>query len=280
MNLLQPQKREAPPRAWLLTRICGRRAATGGRALSWGKLTREYAWVFARLDRQAAATLSPYFSLFELKRLLTCLRLRRGEDSSRVGALLTDSLLHESLQKLLLTQGEFSELLRQILPELIRESAALTRVYQLLKRQRWPQLEETIFEAGLRQALKDSRSAVVQDFFRELIDVRNLLAVHKALRWQEKTAPEFLAGGDIAPKRLRQAFARGEIPAMARFGAAGAGDPGRIEERLLQRLEHRLRRRGREGGGIALILHYLWSLYLGTRTRAGRDFVEPFREAS
>lgn len=277
MNLLKSTKTGGFPRAYLLARICGRRAAIGGRALSWRELTREYAWVYARLDNGAARALTPYFSLFELKRLLTCLRLLRGQDASRISALLSESLMRVSLQRQLLKEGDFARTLHQIIVDLNLGDVSIERVEEFLERQDWSQLEEEIFDAGLHQALKGSRSRIVQTFFRELIDVRNLQALGKAMHWQQKRAPSFLAGGDIPTRRLQRAFANGDTASTARL-AREKEQPtptGAFEERLLHRLEQRLQRVAREQGGIAQVLHYLWSLYLSTRTRGETGIMAP-----
>jgi hypothetical protein len=108
-----------------------------------------------------------------------------------------------------------------------------------------------------------------------LLDMRNLQALYKHLRWQIPTPPPLLEGGAIELGRYEKIWsARDMDPLMALIQkkAGGKGDPEAIgvEDFLFQGLTTGLRRAGRDPLQEGLVLDYLWRCQLAARNRGLR----------
>ena len=109
---------------------------------------------------------------------------------------------------------------------------------------------------------------VLREFFRSVIDMRNLITLAKQIRWQLNEPVAFIRGGEIPPERLGKALEEGtarvsppcsaHCPDMGTLPAA----PGNPEPLLLRWLTRKVRRLGRDPLGIGLVLDYLWRCFV------------------
>ncbi|KPJ80315.1 MAG: hypothetical protein AMJ58_09005 [Gammaproteobacteria bacterium SG8_30] len=293
MELLRDIAKDGFPTDYLIARVRARRAAvtrewraalarkappsTSDEAI-WDGLLEEYAWLYGQMDARMRARLAPVLALFELKTLVLCLRNIDAGRREEVARLLEHSLLAEPVVSALRTAGDVRTALAalaEVAPSALGAGAgALEDAYAKggLKN-----VENRLVRAWLAQAVKGRLAPSVRAFLVAFIDLRNVVTVYKRLRWEiEDEEPAFIAGGSLLIERLAAASARG---AMAQFDALVREVAGRdapplaasetaLETVLLGHLAGRLREDAREGGDVAVLLDYLWRLYVAARNRA------------
>jgi len=240
----------------------------------WDGLLAEYAWLYEQADTRMRVHLAPVLALFELKTLVLCLRNIDAGRKEEVDRLLRHSLLAERIVGALRAPGDLHTALAALAEAAPEVLGALAGAYNTggLKA-----VEDRLVRSYLAHAMKGGPAPPVRAFLVAFIDHRNLMTVYKRLRWKiEDEEPAFIGGGSLAIARLAEASALG---ATAKFDAlvrevAGRAAPSlaasetALETVLLRHLANRLREDAWEGGNVALLLDYLWRLYVAARNRA------------
>jgi len=116
----------------------------------------------------------------------------------------------------------------------------------------------------------------VRRFFAAFIDLRNLMTLYKHLRWQIDDPAAFVPGGTLDTGRLREASAQGDGEYLDSAVRRVTGEPAApaaagqvaLESRLLASLTRMLRKAGRDGDDVDLVLDYVWCTYVHARNRA------------
>lgn len=277
MLLASPPPVELPAEA-LLARLRARRAGLDlSGATGVGPASAEViAWLHPRLDPSLRAEVLPYLEVEAMHLLLVALRHRLGGEPAPTG-LLNRSWLAAELAVLLDRPGESRLVvarLEQWLGSDYPFAAGLTEGYL----QDGPGRVEQQLAAGiLGQGLAKARAPVVRMTLRFLIDLRNLLAVLRHWRWQLRTPPPLLEGGEPAPAVLSRAWASGDRAAVSRLAVRlSARDPVDLEPRAAERqllggLTSRLRRVGREPLGVGVVIDLLWRCRIAARNQALRQ---------
>jgi vacuolar-type H+-ATPase subunit C/Vma6 len=112
---------------------------------------------------------------------------------------------------------------------------------------------------------------LLREFFRSLIDLRNLVTLAKQIRWQLFEPQLFIRGGEISPERLGKALTAGTAASLASLLATlpdmGVLPPDQVnpEPQLFSWLTRKVHRLGRDPLGIGLVLDYLWSCFIEAR---------------
>lgn len=274
MLLAPPPPIELPAEA-LLARLRARRAALDLHGEGGGGPTPDAAmtWLHLRLERSLRTALTPYAEIMAMHSLLVALRHRLGGEPIPAG-LLRQPWLAAELPVLLDQPGDAEQVVARL-------EAWLTDDYQFAAgllngyRQQGPgQIEQQLGAGILGFALAKARAPVVRMTVRFLIDVRNLLAVLRHWRWQLRSVPPLLDGGEVSTRDLRRtwkAVDRAAFTVMAARLAAGQLtdlDPRAAERQLLRGLTLRLRRAGRDPLAVGVIIDYLWRCRVAARNRA------------
>lgn len=252
--LLRPVDGPGWPRDYLLARIRGAQAQADAAAGDpWPALLAAGRRLYPRFDPAWRREFAPLVGLLEIRALATALRLQQSGDSDRAAAPLHGSLLHPAL-----------------LNTVSRAPERLPGLLQLPEGTGIRTLEEVLFDRELSHGRADCREPALQLLLQRLIDLRNLLAILKQLRWEGAAAPVFLSGGEVSAPRWRRVWRQQSLSELQLLVERLApGTVGELPTRLLADLERRLIRRGRDPLDAAVVLRYGWRLRLPTDV-AGR----------
>jgi len=249
----------------------GRYAGVSGsspEAAVWLKFLTELDWLYRQMDERVRDRFAPVFFWFELRTLLVSLRFRRGMDAGKIPELLAFSLLAERVKRVLTGGEEAAAVVDALIARLSSVAERCWRLRDIYRDAGGREFEDQLTALFLEQVAGAAQHPPIGEFFRALIDMRNLLTLYKQLRWKIGKPPAFVRGGDIGRSRLKEIAERGElaeviqlIHSLPGMGEAPAGREN-VEHLLLVWLTGRVRRWGREPAGIGQILDYLWRCYL------------------
>ena len=237
----------------------------------WEGLLLEFSWVFGQMDDRLRKLFAPVFAWFELRTVIIALRNRRSGESRRIGELLLRSLLAESVKRALSRGEEAGRVVGEVAEILEALLAKRGRLRSAYGAEGVAGFERELTTLYLEHMAADERHPVIREFFRCLIDLHNIMALYKHVRWDMKVSPRFIRGGSIRPTELAAVLARKDpagIVVLAGGWAASSAQSGAvisIETLLLRGLTGRLRRMGRAPEGPGFILDYLWRCFMEAR---------------
>ena len=280
MALLSRPAFDGYPDEYLLARLKGRRAnlgrerqspaAAGGMtdADAWDPMRSEFRWVYRQMNEGLRQTFAPLFLWFELRTIILCLRFRRGGERGKAASLLPASLLAKPVQQALTEDGEPAA----VMDALSGLLAAVTEQYRSLgdfyRERGGREHEQRLVTLYLERMTALPLHPLLREFFRSLIDMRNLVTLAKQLRWQLREPQAFIRGGEITPERLGKVLEEGTAAGLATLLAAvpdiGAlpAAPFNPEPQLFSWLTGKVRRLGRVPLGVGLVLDYLWRCFV------------------
>jgi len=280
MALLSRPAFDGYPDEYLLARLKGRwaglgsgrqsKAAAGGMtdADAWDPMHSEFRWVYRQMNERLRLTFAPLFLWFELRTIILCLRFRRGGDRAKAAGLLPASLLAKPLQQALTEEGEPAEVMEALSGLLAAVAEPYRGLADLYRQRGGRELEQRLVTLYLERMTDLPLHPLLREFFRGLIDLRNLVTLAKLLRWQLREPQVFIRGGEITPERLGQALEEGSAAGLAALLAAlpGMGVPPAAplnpEQQLFGWLTAKVRRLGRDPLGVGLVLDYLWRCFV------------------
>lgn len=290
-TLLRQQAYEGYPTEYLLARVRGRRgrlvtARTGGgggvaegtinlagrtepeaRAL----LHAELRWMYRQMNGDLRRTFAPLFLWFELRTIILSLRFRRRGERERAFRLLAASLLGEEVRRVLAGEGEPAAVIDALAPLLATVGEPCRELGTLFRKRGGREWEERLATIYLEEMAGARLHPVLAEFFRGVIDLRNLGVLAKEIRWGGRDPQAFASGGELSPERLLKAREEGTPAALALLigslrGMAPLGEaPANPEPLLLSWLTRKVRRLAREPSGMGLILDYLWRHFIEVR---------------
>jgi len=271
--LCQPMG-EGYPTDYLLARVRGRRAAMAAMtrrvpesvtdAEVRENLRKEFHWVYCQMDLGMRDTFAPLFLWFELRSVIVSLRFRRSGDRRRSAAILAAGLLAEQVQRALATEGEPAAAAEALAGILAGIAAPCRELGQVFRERGGRTFEERLVLLYLEGVAGGPFHPLAREFFRGLIDMRNLVTLAKQLRWQLQEPEAFARGGTFPQERLAAASRDGTQAALDLLLAALPDmEPPAVpslnpEPSLAAWMTRRLRKLGREPLGIGLVLDYLW----------------------
>jgi len=280
MTLLSRPAFAGYPDEYLLARLRGRRAGLGSErqsqaaaagmtdAEAWDTQRSEFRWVYHQMNVGLRQTFAPLFLWFELRTIILCLRLRRGGERGKAAGLLPASLLAKPLQQALTEEGEPAEVMDALSGLLAAVAEPYRGLADLYRQQGGRELEQRLVTLYLERMTDLPLHPLLREFFRGLIDLRNLVTLAKQLRWQLREPQVFIRGGEITPERLGQALEEGSAAGLAALLAALPGmgaspaAPLNPEQQLFGWLTGKVRRLGRDPLGVGLVLDYLWRCFV------------------
>lgn len=261
------------PTDYVIARVRGRQ----GRPLSgtsdeeiWRALTSELAWLHGQVDPSLAARLSPLFALFELKTIVLAVRNRAIDRAPAVRAVLERSLLNEQLQAALRDASSLAAAIDGVVAALTRVAAPFGELTGAYAGDQLRGFEDALIRIYLEQAAAARLHPAVRRFVAAFIDARNVLLLHKQLRWNLVNGVRFIAGGTIAPGLFSAALRRGDPAAVAALVRQITGRRARVsqsalETTLLDGISRTIRPLRRHSEPAAVILCYVWQLYVRAR---------------
>jgi len=239
-------------------------------ALARERLRQEYRWVYLQMNQGLNCTMAPLFLWFELRTITIALRLRRGGERERelMAELLGGSLLSKRVQQVLGEPGTGAGALAGLLEAVAEPGRGLGALY---RGQKGREYEALFLALYLERTMRSTLHPVLREFFRCVIDLMNLLALAKQLRWQLEEPQSFIRGGTIATRRLEEVLntkGAAGLAALLRTQGGPEGIPAlrdNPESFLLCRLTRKVAGLGRDPLGIGRILAYLWDCSIEAR---------------
>lgn len=293
MELLRDIAAGGYPTDYLVARVRSRRAALldAGRrgqppqfedatsdAAIWDALLAEFDWLRRQMSPSLRAAFAPVFTLFGIKTLVLALRNKAAERHAMVDRLMRHELFADDLRKALVRAPDagsaVAALADAFAPEL-GDARGLAAAYADGGLKGF----ETRLTRGFLGSVASVRShPAIRRFFAAFIDMRNVMTLYKHLRWGVHDAAAFAPGGTLATSRFAAASECGASASLDGFVREIAGDAAPVmaagevalESRLLSHLTRVLRKAGREGDDVELVLDYIWSVYVHARNRALR----------
>lgn len=239
-----------------------------GKDGSWQFMLAEYRWVTARMNRRLTERFRHYFLYLQVHELFVCLRLRKhGRRQQKMAQRLAAGLLDRFTKTQLLSSSPTDSVLLKLEQQsplghdLLKGWAGTYRQHGLQA------VEEAVMTRFFFRLDSQKLHPVFRKFFSQLIDMRNLLTLHKYLHWQMKRPPAYIEGGTIASSLLDMIGLHRDSQALLRLAQVeeetitGCS----LENSLLARLSHTLKKDIHEPTGTGFILFYFWEIFLLTR---------------
>jgi len=291
MDLLREIRADGYPTDYLAARVRGRRAGllaadrrvrTAGEAPAesdaaiWDALLAEFDWLRRQMNPSLRNVFAPVFTLFSIKTLVLCLRSMAAEQRDALERLLRHELLgtelRDALQRAPGTGTAVAIVAAAIAPSLGDARGA----EQAYAESGLKGFESKLTRDYLQHVTSTRPHRAVRRFFAAFIDLRNLMTLYKHLRWQIDDPAAFVPGGTLDTGRLREASAQGDGEYLDSAVRRVTGEPAApaaagqvaLESRLLASLTRMLRKAGRDGDDVDLVLDYVWCTYVHARNRA------------
>ncbi|HSR36023.1 MAG TPA: hypothetical protein VLL73_02495 [Desulfurivibrionaceae bacterium] len=256
------------PAEYLLARLAARRECWPEKwqgLAGWGALAAEFRWLYGQLNRQLRHQLAPLFVYGELRPLFLFLRGLAAGDPAKGRELLAATLLAEPLKDRLHHAADLAGAARQ-LDQCWPGEVALSR--------HCAAGGVAALEAAATRRVLDAalRPAVLRPFWAAVVDLENVLALAKRLRWQARRPFGYLHGGALGVRCLAQAE-QAQAPAMVAayaqpLGAAMQAGEWRLEELLRQRVERQLTRQAWPMAPAVAVAAYMWAAHGVARQQA------------
>ena len=293
MELLQEIKDRGYPAEYLLARIHGRRKSLlsnrdrvlSGPELSeyhvlsdhgtsisahpqdgtWKRFLKESSWIYYQMNNRLRNIFRPYFMYSELTTLLICLRYKAAKGSSaEIARLLEFSLLSEKIRYQLNTDTDVPSVLNMLEKKafFIHDNSA--GLEQAFLKDGFKGVEQKISGALFEYILNMNTHPLITRFFVFIADARNIITLHKYMRWDTTSVPSFIEGGNIKKTTLTDILRSYNTDALAALVYRQTGlridspDAARAETALQRRLTGMIKKWERESPDIGLILNYLW----------------------
>ena len=232
---------------------------------AWKRFLREPAWIYHQMNERLRHIFLPYFVHTELNTLIVCLRYRAAKRSiPEIEHLLEFSLLSYKIQALLKTGTDVRSVLNVLgrkVSFMQDKSASLEQVYL---KEGFKGVEQKITAALFKYILNMDTHPLIKRFFVFIADARNIITLHKHLRWDTTSVPLFVEGGGIKKTVLSEILRSYNTDALAPLVYRHTGlriegtDAARVENALQRRLTGKIKKWERESPDAGLILNYLW----------------------
>ncbi len=234
----------------------------------WRSLLREYRWVYGQMNGQFREIFRPFFLYIELRTIFICLRHLKEGTSGKINELLADSLLSREIVELLSAGKDVSSAVEEIEQAFLAQSPEFGGLTDALDADGLRGVEQRLTNTYLAVVAACSLHPLMKQFFRHLIDSRNIMSAYKYLRIEKRAAPAFIPGGTIPVERLEAVISKNDL-----FGASAlvrdcfgirieTPDSTKLEIALYKGMTRFLKKEGREPFGAGPILDYFWKCSL------------------
>ncbi|MFN3480360.1 MAG: hypothetical protein ACK415_08230 [Thermodesulfovibrionales bacterium] len=226
-----------------------------------GYVDREHKWVYLQMNNRLRDMLWPFFFYREIRRVSEWLRL--GDVSSQ----LESSLLSEEIKEIFLESVDITFRVERLETLLSMISKGFKGLKNSFDRKGIKAFEETFMNSFLSMMSGSVTYPALREFFRYMIDFRNLMSLYKYIRWNIDTIPLFLLGGNIGKNELRKALSSGDIfvvnQLFSRRLNIDIDNPSELEVGLYRGLRSILKRRYLMSPVEPVVIpYYLWNLHV------------------
>ncbi len=240
----------------------------------WARELEERKWLFRQMNGRLRDTLAPLFLYFEINTLVQCLRFLEAGRFDEIDPLLDRSLLSAELKKILRHKSGPADAIAG-LERFSRNSSLVLKGFVSAYNDRGIQgCEELIRRNFLEQSLQTCTDPDITAFLRDMVDLKNTLAVAKCVRWGRESAPEVVAGGRIRAKVIAQSVTGEGLRQMVKRWTKEdvITDeqllPVNLEPALYARLLLKMARARRVAGEVVVCIEYILHSFLMSRNRS------------
>jgi vacuolar-type H+-ATPase subunit C/Vma6 len=310
MNLLRSHEGDGYPTEYLIARIRGRRAYLvkdwhnflfnpdapdaflpvyyrelmaeySGEGV-WKRMLKEYRWIYFQMNSSLRNVFLPFFMYSEVKTIILCLRYKAGKESrSDVEGLLSYSLLAGKVKELLMKEAELPVIIEELEKKFLSLKAKSRSMEETFSEEGLKGVEEDLSNGFMEDMIRSKLHPVIKSFFAFLTDTKNIMFLYKHSRWEIKSEPAFLNGGNIDSESLKRTSKGGSISGILRLIYQLTGvritEPRitDIQNALNTGMTKHIKGMSREDPDIGLVLDYLWKTYMEARNLSilfyGRD---------
>lgn len=272
MNLLRKLTQPNYPADYLAARIKGRKTGlirdwqpyiadpdkipSPFDAAIWGKFIDELHWLYAQMNSQLRDVFNLVITYFELRSLFLGLRFMEGGQKKAAIDLLAKSLVDREVQKLFEKEMNSSDLIKKLLTQMDVSGDVAKKLETAYGNEGLRSFENLLYREFFTDTMRVKFHPVIQSFFKDIIDLRNIVSQSKHIRWRHAQTAELIPGGLKTDKS--SLFRHNEHPAAEMF----KGDIQLLETRLLASLTKKIQRSSRTRGNICVIIDYLWQRYM------------------
>jgi len=240
----------------------------------WAAAATERQWLFRQMHSGLRCALAPLFVFFEIDTMARVIRYRSLERSREAENVLQGSILAPAIQKVMRGGGGVTEMLAMLEEFCADRGLPLEGLSNEYTAGGLRRSEEMMRSRFLTQVLDEEEKGEVLSFFQDMVDMRNILTVAKALRWKLPEVPLLLGGGNVRLRSLMTRVSADGLAGMIRRWTSGvslAGEelhPARLEPFLLNHLGRKIHRRQRGGGSVPVCIAYIWQTFMAARDRS------------
>jgi len=237
----------------------------------WESLMKDLRWVYFQMNSRLQGIFRPLFFCYELRTIFICLRYRAANKNEEMERALSLSLLSDGLKDIMRSGDNISSVVEGLENTLEVLSEGFRGLAAIFAEKGHREAERALMNAYLEHIVAANIHPVMDFFFSYIIDMRNVVALYKHLRWDIKSPPPFVHGGSIGEMKFKETLDKRMMPDIGPliYKLTGAGikhlNGTAIENTLLRGLTGQLRARGKDPLDIGLIIDYLWRRYLVAR---------------
>ena len=226
---------------------------------------KESAWIYHQMNNRLRNVFRPYVMYLELNTLLTCLRYKAGKgNSAETERILYFSLLSKGIKDILKTDADIPTVLNTLGKKVSFIHDHESGLEQVFLKDGFKGAEQKIADALFDYIFNMDTHPLIKRFFVFIADARNIITLHKHLRWDTTSAPFFIEGGHIKKTILYKILHSYNTEALTALVYKQTGlrvdrpDAARVENALQRRLTGKIKKWEREDPDVGLVLNYLW----------------------
>lgn len=215
------------------------------------------------MNKNLRLIFEPVFLYFEIKNII--LFLRDKAISEKPSEILHLSLLPEDFKKVLITSTDITESIKDIERLFSYLSESFYCLSMSFKEKGLMGIENEIMKLFLESTAQKYVHPIIRVFIRSLIDSKNILILHKYMRWQLRGEPGFVKGGNIDIQELKRIFKKGDNDKIAAILYRFTGlkiHKENLEQSLIEGIRNVIIRHIEDPLSIANILNYIWGCFI------------------
>lgn len=224
-------------------------------------IEQEHKWVYLQMNSGLRRMLWSFFFYREIRRIFEWLRL--GDITTQ----LESSLLSEEIKEIFLKTSDTVVRIERLETVLLAVSGNFKGLMDAFKSGGLKKFEEALMNSFLSTISGYVTYHSLTEFFRYIIDFRNLMSLYKYRRWKLEKVPLILLGGNMGSKELEKAFSSGDISKVCQLSSRllniDIDDPSELEVGFYVGLRRILKRRYITNPNEPILIpYYLWNLYV------------------
>jgi vacuolar-type H+-ATPase subunit C/Vma6 len=222
----------------------------------WRDLMKEYRRVYLSMNRALLQIFRAFFLYRELRTIFIGLRHIKTGKALSTGGVFFFSLLSEDMKRALGESRDLATAARVIEKAFLGLSGTFEGISEICDREGLSSFERELAVRYLVTAVRNGLHPLMKEFWRRIIDARNVISLYKFLRLDLKTAPSFIPYGNVGESTFEGIIEKKDILEIYRL--AGGEEGTNIENTLYKNISAFIRKAGRDPLGAGPVLDYLW----------------------